>query len=368
MWRRYLRFWGPRAEADVDDELGFHIEMRARDYIERGMSAAEARRAATRRLGDLASARAECITITSRRERRMTRTQLVDAFIHDVRYAFRTLGRQKGWTAVAIITLALGIGANTAVFSVVNALLLHPLPYPNADRMALVHQEPSDGNQTGLRMFINPQPSLVRLWRENARSFEAIEPFLASDRALKTSDGVIATVRAALVLPSFAAFTGTRPIAGRVFTDADIVDGGRVLMLSEPFWRSRFGADSSVIGRSITLDREAYTVIGIMPPGYRLSKLSERVSDVWLPLDLRERPRFEGGELPGLSVVARLRPAVELTTAGAELDSVYARSALSKGDVEFRARLSSPSQIVDFRQSLVLLSGAVALVLLIACG
>ena len=369
MWRRYLRFWGPRAEADVDDELGFHIDMRAREYMERGMTPAEARRAATRRLGDVASARAECIAITSRREHRMTRTQVVDAFVHDVRYAFRTLGRQKGWTAVAIITLALGIGANTAVFSVVNALLLHPLPYPNADRMALVYQEPSEGNQTGMRMFINPQPSLVRLWRENARSFETIEPYLASDRALRATDGVISTVRAAMVLPSFAAFTGTRPVAGRAFTDADIAEDGRVMMLGEPFWRSRFGGDSSIIGKSITLDREPYTVIGVMPPGFRLPKLSEKVSDVWLPLDLRAKQRFEGGPLPGLSVIARLRPNVALATAAAELDSVYARSELSKGDHgDFRTRLASPSQIVDFRQSLVLLSGAVALVLLIACG
>jgi len=115
--------------------------MRERDYMARGMAEADARRAATRRLGDLGQARAECIAITSRRERRMTRAQVVDAFVHDVKFAWRTLGRQKGWTAVAVITLALGIGANTAVFSVVNTLLLHPLPYPNADRVAFVWHE-----------------------------------------------------------------------------------------------------------------------------------------------------------------------------------------------------------------------------------
>src|SRR5262245_77890 len=94
-WRRYLRFWGPRAEADIDDELAFHLSMRERDYMARGMAEADARRAATRRLGDLGQARAECIAITSRRERRMTRAQVVDAFVHDVKFAWRTLGRQK---------------------------------------------------------------------------------------------------------------------------------------------------------------------------------------------------------------------------------------------------------------------------------
>ena len=362
MWRRYLRFWGPRAEADVDDELAFHIEMRARDYMARGLSAPDARRAATQRLGDLDAARAECIAITTRRERRVTRAQLIDAFVYDVRYAVRTLGRQKGWTLVAIATLALGIGANTAVFSVVNALLLNPLPYPNADRVAMVYQEPTEGNSTGMRVFINPQPRIVRLWKEHARSFEAIEPYLASDRAMRLSDGTVSTVRAAFVLPTFAKFTGTRPVHGRAFSDVDLAEGGRVALLSEPFWRSRFGADSSAIGKSITLDRDAYTVIGVMPPTYRLPRLSETVSDVWLPLDLRK-------EGLGLSVIARLRPGVNPGTAATDLDSVYARSELAKTDHgDFRTKLSLPSQLVGFRDSLVLLSAAVALVLLIACG
>ena len=106
--RRYLRFWRPSAQGDVDDELAFHIDMRARDYMERGLTETDARREATRRLGDLAAARAECIAITSRRERRMTRAQIVDAFVHDVRFAWRTLGRQKGWTHPGLIRNLLG--------------------------------------------------------------------------------------------------------------------------------------------------------------------------------------------------------------------------------------------------------------------
>ena len=361
-WRRYLRFWGPRAEADVDDELAFHIDMRSREYMERGMTEADARRAATARLGDLAAARTECIAITSRRERRMTRAQLVDAFVQDVRFGWRTLGRQKGWSIVAGVTLALGIGANTAVFSVVNSLLLHPLPYPEAGRIAFVYQEPTEGNSTGMRVFVNPDPELVALWRANARSFEALEPYVSSDQALRASDGTQSTVRSAWVLPSFAAFTGTRPLIGRVFTGDDVAQGGHVVMLSEPFWRSRYGGDSTVLGKSVTLDRKVFTVVGVMPAAYRLPRLSDAVSDVWVPLDLRAKQR-------GLSVIGRRRPNVTMADAARELNAIYTRSDLAKGDHgEFRTKLSAPSELVSFRQSLVLLSSAVGLVLLIACG
>ena len=363
-WRRYLRFWGPRAEADVDDELAFHIDMRARDYMAQGMSETDARRAATRRLGDLSQARAECIAITSRRERRMTRTQVIDAFVHDVKFAWRTLGRQKGWTAIAVITLALGIGANTAVFSVVNTLLLHPLPYPNADRIAFVYLEPTRGNNTGMSVMVTPGMEVIRAWKENARSFEAFEPYMDEDRSLRTTEGPPASVNVATVLPSFSEFTGTKPTAGRVFTSRDIAEGAHVALLSEAFWRGRYGSDPAIIGKPITLDDQVYTVIGVMPVGYRLPQLDEHVSDVWLPLDLRN------DSLAARSI-GRLRPSVTMAAAKRELDTIYARvtgkpKALETG--EFGVRLTAPSELVSFRQSLLLLSVAVALVLLIACG
>ena len=169
------------------------------------MTEADARRAAARRLGNLAAARAECIAITSRRERRMTRAQLIDAFVHDVQFAWRTLGRQKGWTAVAVVTLALGIGANTAVFSVVNTLLLHPLPYPNADRIAFIYQEPTRGNNTGMSvMVLNPNaPSSARGARM-PRSFEAIEAVHGVRIArCGRRDGTLASRPRGAVLPSF---------------------------------------------------------------------------------------------------------------------------------------------------------------------
>ena len=361
-WRRYLRFFGPRAEADVDDELAFHIDMRARDYIAHGMSPDDALRAATRRLGDVAAARAECIAITTRRERRMTRAQLVDAFVQDVQFGWRTLGRQKGWTAVAIITLALGIGANTAVFSVVNTLLLHPLPYPNANRAAFVYLEPNQGNNTGVSVAVIPPARLVRAWKEGSRSFESLEPYTSDERALQTSDGTPAVASVASVLPSFADFTGTRPIVGRIFAPSDVAERGRVAVLSEPFWQTRFGGDRGIVGKPIVLDRQPYTVVGVMPTRFRLPRIESGVADVWLPLDILD-------DSNSLSVIGRLRPNVSLATATKELDAIYARAVpTGKGTKDFKVRLAAPSEMVSFRDSLVLLSVVVALVLLIACG
>ena len=361
--RRYLRFWRPSAQGDVDDELAFHIDMRSRDYMARGLSEPAARREAARRLGDLAAARAECIAITSRRERRMTRAQIVDAFAHDVRFAWRTLGRQKGWTAVAIATLALGIGANTAVFSVVNTLLLHPLPYPNANRVVFVYLEPTRGNNTGMSVMVLPEMRVVRAWKENARTFEAFEAYTTEDRSIRTADGVPASVHVASVLPLFAAFTATRPTIGRSFSESDITDGSRVAVLSEPFWRGRYGADPDIVGKPIELDHQPYTVIGVMPTGYRLPHLDDAISDVWLPLDLRN-------DSLAVQILGRLRANTTVAAAKRELDDILVRTAAdkSRNAMDFGIKLTSPAELVSFRQSLLLLSVAVALVLLIACG
>ena len=372
-WRRYLRFWGPRATADVDDELRFHIEMRIHEYMARGMTEAEARAATARRLGDLAAPRAECVTISTRRERRVTRAQLVDALAQDVRFAFRTLGRQKGWTAVAILTLALGIGANTAVFSVVNSLLLHPLPYPHADRVAIIFQEPTQGNQTNATVMVTPRPTIVKAWRDGSRLFEDIEGYATTDMTLMPRDGEAATLHAASVLPSFLAFAGQHPLLGRGFVASDIAEGGRVVVLSEGIWRGRYASDPAIIGKSVSLDGALYTIIGVAPAALTLPRLMQSSTDVWLPLDLRS-------DDVGLEGMGRLRPGATYAAAQKELDSLthWAEAAASSGvdankewvktSSSFRTKLMPPSQIVSFRQSLLLLSAAVALVLLIACA
>jgi putative ABC transport system permease protein len=361
-WRRYLRFWGPRADADVDDELHFHFEMRVRDYMARGLSEPEARAAVMRRLGDYEAVRDACVAITSRRERRMTRAQIVDALVQDVKFAVRTLGRQKAWTAVAVITLALGIGANTAVFSVVNSLILNPLPYPNADRLALVFQEPTKGNASGVVVTITPRAQVVEAWLSGARSFESLEAYLTNDVTAEQRGQETATLHAAYVAPTFPAFAGQRPLLGRMFTAAEATNKTPVMLLSEGVWRTRFGADPGAIGRAITVNETAYTIIGVLPAALRVPRLRQTQTDLWLPLKV-ERSTFN------LYVVGRLRVGADRAAAARELDTLARHAAGGlPGQGQFRAKIQAPREMVGFRDSLLMLSGAVALVLLIACA
>jgi putative ABC transport system permease protein len=361
-WRRYLRFFGPRGAADLDDELAFHVEMRVRDYVARGMTEAEARAATLNRLGDLARARDACAAVTQRTERRMTRTFLIDSMMQDLRFALRTLHRNAGWTAVAVTTLALGIGANTAMFSVVNHLLLNPLPYPHADRVAVLFQQPSAGSPSGHNVMITPSTKLIRAWREQARSFEAIEPYLTTDLTLERPDRAARVVHAASVLPSFAAFAGERPEVGRMFTDAEARGEASVALVSEGFWRTEFGSDTAVVGRPLTLNGKPVTIIGVMPEAFRLPRTTDGEIDLVMPLDLAKHQM-------GLLTITRLREGASAATANRELDAIAAAAdPESTKRAQYRSVLKSPAEMVGFRDSLVLLTVAVALVLLIACA
>jgi len=360
-WRRYLRFWGARADADFDDELRFHVEMRIRDYVARGMTETEARAAVLRRLGDVPTIRDECVAITTRRERGMTRARVWDAFVHDLRYTLRSLGRQKGWTTVAVITLALGIGATTAVFSVVNNLILHPIPYPNADRIAIVFMEPTKGNETGMRVTITPQPRVVQQWVEGTHSFERLEAYRESDVTLERRGDGASTNNAAYILPTFIQFAGVQPILGRMFTAQEAKAKEPVVLLSEALWRTRFGADERVLGASVTINDKPHTIIGVLPGSLRMPRVSHDRADLWLPLEITN-------DAFGIEVTGLLKPGVTFAMAAAELDSLAARvESGSSGAARFQTTLAGPGEMVPFRDSLILLSWAVGLVLLIAC-
>ncbi len=361
MWRRYVHFWGPRADADVDEELEFHTAMRMEDHVARGMPDAEARAAVASRLGDLGRIRTECIAIHTRRNRRMARAQMLDAFVQDIRFGLRAMLRQKGWTAVAVITLALGIGANTAVFSVVNNLVLHPIDYPNADRLAVVFEQPRQNSVSGVSVYVTPTTPVLRAWRSGTHAFQDLEGFSPVSRILRTGSGVVQSVNAVRVEPGLAAFTGKRPLRGRYFTSQDVKSRAHVAVLSEGFWRSRFGGADSAIGRTISLDRDSYTIVGVMPAAFQLPSLLQTSTDVFLPLDVND-------DQIGVTMIGRLRPGATPDAAARELDTISAHQPGASQPLDFVASVVPPGRILRFRDSLVLFAAAAALVLIIACA
>ena len=350
-----------RWEREVEDEIKLHLALRAEQLMAHGAGANDAYDEAVRRFGPLEESRARLLDAARHREQTMKRTEYLADIRADIAFAVRTMARQKAWTFVTMITLALGIGATTAVFSVISSLILNPLPYPGSRRIVFVDRQPSQGNNTGMSISISTDGRTARAWRDNARSFEALEGFRWSTTTMETT-GDPSTVNAALVLPSFTAFANKRPLLGRMFTDADIDAGGRVLLLGEAFWRNRFAGDRSVLGKSITLKDSSYTIIGVMPSTLRYPSVAGDVSDVWLPLNIRN-------DKEGMSFIGRLRPNIPAHVAEAELDSIFARSAgFTNTKIPFTTRIAAPGNTVSFHDSLIMLSVAVGFVLLVACA
>ncbi|MEP6495938.1 MAG: ABC transporter permease [bacterium] len=350
-------------ERDVEDEIKLHLALRAEQLAAQGRNADEAYAEALRRFGPLSESRARLIDAARHREQHMQRTELLSDLRQDVSFAVRTLGRQKGWTAVTILTLALGIGATTAVFSVVSSLILHPLPYPNADRIVHINQQPSEGNNTGISVTISAAAPVVRAWMKATRSFETLEGSQDSHQTMKTANGEQSTIATSLVFPTFPEFAGVRrPLLGRMFTKFDIENGAHVVVLGESFWRNRLGSSQRVLNQTLTISDTLYTIIGVMPATLGFGAASARPIDVWLPLDIRN-------DKLGMAVMARLRPGMTVGGAMKELDSIFARSqGFEFGKIPFRTMITTPAQKLRFHDSLVMLAVAVALVMLVACA
>ena len=348
-------------EREVEDEIKLHLTLRAEQLMAQGASPTDAYHQAVRKFGALDESRARMLDAARHRERQMKRIELFDEIRQDTIFALRTLRRQKGWTAITILTFALGIGATTAVFSVVSSLLLHGVPYPNADRVVIVQQQPKNGNNTGIRVSIMPSTPIVTAWRAGTRAFEVLEPYTGAHRLLKTNGDPV-DVSTASILPSFLTFAGERPLLGRMFTAADIENKAPVAVLGEGVWRDRYGAEQSVIGRPITLGDSTYTVIGVVPASLRLPPIGRDRTDIWLPLDLRNQDL-------GFGVIGRLRSGATITSATRDLDDITAQIDRSRSsNTTFNAVVRRPSELIDFQDALLLLTGAVALVLLVACA
>lgn len=346
---------------EVEEEILTHLTIRAERLQALGMSAQAARDEAIRRFGSLDESRAAMIEAATRREEYMRRKETFAELRQDLAFALRTLSRNKGWTAVAILTLALGIAATTSVWSAATTLLLHPLSYPGADRLVYVNLLPTKGNSTGVDVAITAQPKLIRAWRAESRSFEALEPYSTGTTTL--GFGADADdIPSVEVMPSFLTFAGAQPIAGRLFASDEARKSAGVVLLGENFWQTRYGGDPSIVGKTISLGKRPVRVIGVVPATLASPRLGGRPPGIWTPID-------SGGERQGFRIIARLRPGISAEQAARELDSIAVRAAVYEGGgLPFRAAVTAPGKSVSFRDSLVMLTGAVLLVLLVAAA
>jgi putative ABC transport system permease protein len=349
-----------QVDQDFERELEAHLEMLTNENVRRGMAPEEAKRTARLRLGGL--------TQLKETNRELHGLHAIETFLQDTRYAFRMLRKNPGFTAVAVLTLALGIGANTAIFSVVYAVLLKPLPYTNPNQLFTAFQANKQQGiaETGCS-YLNFEE-----WRAQNHVFSELAGAVGHQLTL-TGHVEPTVVNTSVVTPEFFALLDAKPVAGRIFFPQDGKQGAPpVVLMSEELWRGRFGADPKIIGTSINLDQRPFTVIGIISGAFRTPFFSKR--EVWIPLV--QDPLFStfmpqrGSHL--LPVIGRLKPGVSVAQAQAEMDAISARLA-----GEFPAENNGwtvrlvPLQkeiVGDVRTGLLVLLGAVGLVLLIACA
>jgi putative ABC transport system permease protein len=344
---------------DIDQEIRDHIERETQDNVERGMTPPEAHRAALRKFGNVALVKEDA--------REVWRFFWIEQLWQDVQFGLRMLRKSPGFTAIAVGTLALAIGANTAIFSVVYAVLLRPLPYSDPSRLIMLFE---DKLQEGVKgtgcSYLD-----FEQWRAQSHVFSGIAGTTGHSLTL-TGRGEPADITTQVVTSDFFSLLDVRPLLGRTFTPDDGKRGAApVVILSENLWRSRFGADPKILGKSVTLEKRPFTVVGVMPASFRPPPFDEGRS-TWIPLV--QDPLFgpwmprRGGHW--LAVLARMKPGISAAQAQAEMDTIAARLAKdSPDDSGWTIRLIPLQEVTvgGVRTALLVLLAAVGVVLLIAC-
>src|SRR5258708_447316 len=294
----------------------------------------------------------------------------MDTALQDIRYAIRLCLRAPGFTIVAVLALALGIGANTAIFTIVNAVLLERLPYRDPGRIVVLGEEGGDG--AGRANVLGPSQFLR--WGDRATAFDAMAA-LVDTRANITGGGDPEEVIVQNVTAQFFPILGVSPMLGRTFSDAENADSASaVVILEHDFWRRRFGGDPAIIGRAIQLNARPQTVVGVMPPGFRLfikqGSLAGKPSDLWAPYVLAADARTFGGRY--MEAIASLKPGVSVAQAETQLKTIAAALAIEtpERNTNWTAQVHSLHDELsgEYRRALLILAGAVAFVLLIACA
>jgi predicted permease len=370
---RSFRFpWRTRDQirAEVDEEVGFHLDMRTEELVRGGMPEAEARARAAREFGDVEEARRALCRTEETRERGRRRSEWIAELGQDLAFGARQLRRRPGFAVAATLTLALGIGANTAVFSIVDATLLRGLPYPAAERLVRLSNRWQDEPAGKL------SPAEFFDYRDRLRSLEAVGAYAVASANL-TGDGTPERLRAAFLSAGVVPALGVAPAAGRAFAAGEDAPGAdAVAMLSHGLWTRRFGASPEVLGRRVLLNGEPHVVVGVMPAGFRLPADMEEGEDteVFLPLVMGPELAAERGS-HFLEGVGRLRAGVAPETADREIAALAAGFTREYPD-DYPADMRFAAGMVPLREAvlgrtrpvLAPLLGAVALVLLIACA
>jgi len=349
-------FLRKRVDQELDEELLYHLEHQIKEGLNMGLTPEEARYAASRTMGAIAKSKEEC--------RDMQHVNFLDDLLRDLRYAGRNLRRSPGFAALAILIMALGIGANTAVFSVVNAVLLKPLSYRDPDRIATL----SNSLRTGeAATALSKQISIpdVQDWHDQSSSFEAMA-FFSSREAAVMPGSTAEYARVARVSPEFFHVFAVEPILGHSFTAEEMKQGsGGALIISYAYWQSHFGGDPRVLGQTVRVYGPR-AIIGVLPPGFRFPANS----DLWVPASVFNPNESRSAQ--NYLAVARVKPDVSLEEAQTELTSIalrleqqYPESNKGRSVAVMRMR---DEMVGDVRLTLYLLLGAVGVVLLIACA
>jgi len=347
-------------DSDLEDELSFHLEMRIRELVDEGLSDVEARAEARRRFGDVGRIRAQCRRIRREGETHVKRAAYLDELRRDLVYGIRQLWAARGFAAIAILTLALGIGATTSIYSVLRAVVLRPLAFEDSERIALVGENWQDGGPTNVSIghFVD--------WRRAGG--DLFEVLAALDyESFNLSDGSDPErILGGRVSRGYFELLGMRPLHGRWFlADEDRPGGERVAILSHRLWAHRYGADPAVVGREIHLNGVPHVVVGVMPEEFSYPAYDQ---ELWTPSAFTPVEEAMHDE-HYLDVFGRLRPGISYEEAQARLDVLGEEQEKLYPNETSGIRLVPYGEwlVGDYRARLLILMGAVSLVLLIAC-
>jgi putative ABC transport system permease protein len=370
--RRFFRLptTASRVADEVSDEVAFHLEMQARDLEAQGMSTADARAEAERRFGDPQAARAELRDIDRQRVRRTWRAEWWEALAQDVRYSVRTLARDRRLTVFAVLIVGLGVGASIAVFSVINALLVRPLPFRNPDQLVFI----SNGDAYDLSARTTQVAYVWALQRESRTLVDVAgysEFFGDGDRSLTSGAGEPERLTRLEVTGNFFPLLGVQPVVGRLFSPDEAVQGGpKAVLLSHRLWQRRFASDPAIIERALVIDGAPVSVVGVLPPSFDFGSIFApgRHVDYYSPFPLSAANNRKGNML---ALVGRLRAGATPELAQGEASAIGQTTAAAGQRLnEFHPVVRSLRAHVSgaYRPALLALAGAVVLVMMLVCA